>query len=91
MTAETKNSTSWDLNFFQNIAATGVVVSMVAQVGLYLMEKNVRHFEAVYLVWVLVFLFGTAIRYTKWGTDLHEQMNHAPHHHHDEDDHDHAH
>ena len=68
------------LNFFQNIAATGLVISMVAHVGLYLSDKAVPNFWYVYLTWVIVFIAGTGLRYTKWGIDDHH------HHHHDHDE-----
>lgn len=51
-----------EINFFQTIALTGIVTSLVANAGLLLAEKSVNQFWMVYLVWVMVFIASSFIK-----------------------------
>jgi hypothetical protein len=66
---------SIELNALQTISITGVIVCLLAQLGLYLIDKNVDSFWAVYPTWVVVFAAGTILRYLSSHSD-------DDHHHH---------
>jgi hypothetical protein len=72
---------SIELNALQTISVTGVIVCLLAQIGLYLIGKTVDTFWAVYPTWVVVFLLGTLLRFFAGPDDHHH------HHHHDHDHH----
>ena len=40
----------WEFNIWQNISATGLVVSAMAQLGLYFTGREVHNFSNLYLV-----------------------------------------
>ena len=65
-----------ELNFFQTIAFTGLIVSFLAQGGLKVIEKQVDHFEYLYAIWVVVFMVGTGIKL------YYRNSDEAHHHHH---------
>jgi hypothetical protein len=65
-----------ELNFFQTIAFTGLIVSLLAQGGLKMIEKQVNNFEYLYIIWVVVFLIGTGIKF------YYRNSDEAHHHHH---------
>ena len=67
------------LNLFQTMAITGVVLSLASQIGLLVMDKQVNNFWLVYAIWTTVFALSSFI---KVGDD------HDHHHGHDHD-HDH--
>jgi hypothetical protein len=74
-----------EFNFFQTIAATGVAVSLAADIGLRLMGKHMPNFWALYVVWAAVFIGATFI-------PVADVDDHHHHHGHDHDhDHDHEH
>jgi len=64
---------NFEFNFFQSISLTGLVVSIFAQTGLFLLEKKVEHFWWVYIIWVVVFVVSSFFP----ASDPHD------HHHHD--------
>lgn len=51
------------LNAFQTISATGIFASLMAHAGIWLFEKDIERFWAVYLVWTVVFILATISRY----------------------------
>ncbi len=51
-----------ELNIFQTLALTGLIVSTFSHVGLTLMDKQVDRFWAVYVVWLAVLTLSTLIR-----------------------------
>ncbi|MBA9078605.1 MULTISPECIES: hypothetical protein [Rufibacter] len=63
-----------EMNSFQFIALTGVIMSALAQLFLHLWGKEVESFHYLYLCWGTLFLFGTI-----------QNLRHNPeddHHHH---------
>jgi hypothetical protein len=51
-----------EINLFQNIALTGIALSIMAQVGLLLMGKQVNSFWYVYVVWGVVLVLSSVIK-----------------------------
>jgi hypothetical protein len=64
---------------WQAIAATGLVVSLMAQGGLIFLGKEVENFVYLYPVWLAVFVLATLWRILGPEPDPNE---HAHHHHH---------
>ena len=66
------------MNSFQVIALFGIIFSVVAQIILWVLNKNVEHFVYLYPTWVAVFIGGMLINpyLSKYDDDHH-------HHHHD--------
>lgn len=54
---------SIELNALQTISVTGVIVCLLAQLGLHLIDKDITSFWAVYPTWVVVFAAGTLLRF----------------------------
>jgi len=73
------------LNTLQAISFTGLITSILAQVGLLLIGKEVYNFYYVYPAFAGIFIVGTILRYTKFANGR------ADHHHHDDDHSHHAH
>ncbi len=71
----------WEFNIWQNISATGLVVSAMAQLGLYFTGREVHNFSNLYLVWTAVFAAGTLLRYYQFRNGIEPGQHH--HHHHD--------
>jgi hypothetical protein len=67
----------WDFNIWQNLAATGIIVSALSHAGLFLTGREVTHFSRVYWIWVLVFSLGTLLKYYYFKNGI------EPGHHHD--------
>ncbi|SDK30168.1 hypothetical protein SAMN05421823_102396 [Catalinimonas alkaloidigena] len=63
-----------ELNAIQSISVTGVITSVMAQGFLYLFDKTVDQFWALYPSWVAIFLIGTLVRVYRG--------KHLDHHHH---------
>lgn len=62
-----------ELNFFQTIAFTGLIVTLLSQGGLMMLEKHVEHFGRLYIVWLVVFMLGTALKlYYRHSDDTHQ-------------------
>ena len=76
---EKKNFRFWDFNIWQNISATGLVVSAMAHTGLYFTGRQVQDFNNLYLVWSSVFAAGTLLRYYQFRNGI--QPGHHHHHH----------
>jgi len=68
----------WNFNIWQNISATGLIVSALAQIGLLIAERNVDNFTNLYWVWLLVFAAGTLLKYYYFKNGIE-----PGHHHHD--------
>jgi len=68
----------WDFNIWQNISATGLVVSGMSQAILHFSDKVVSNFSNVYWVWILVFMAGTLLKYYNFKNGIEPD-----HHHHD--------
>ena len=68
----------WNFNIWQNISATGLIVSALAQIGLLIAERNVDTFTNLYWVWLLVFAAGTLLKYYYFKNGIE-----PGHHHHD--------
>jgi hypothetical protein len=77
MTTET-NFKFWDFNIWQNISATGFVVSGMSQAGLYFAERQVDDFSNLYWIWAIVFFAGTMLKYYYFKNGIEPD-----HHHHD--------
>ena len=69
----------WDFNIWQNISATGIVVSCMAHAGLFFTGRQIEDFNNLYLVWSAVFAAGTLLRYYQFRNGI--EPGH--HHHHD--------
>ena len=68
----------WNFNIWQNISATGLIVSALAQIGLLIAERNVDNFTNLYWVWLFVFAAGTLLKYYYFKNGIE-----PGHHHHD--------
>jgi uncharacterized membrane protein YbhN (UPF0104 family) len=63
-------------NAFQTIAVFGIIFSVIVQIILFLIHKNVPHTWALYPTWIVVFIIGVLIKkYVKYDDD------HTHHHH----------
>jgi hypothetical protein len=70
----------WDFNIWQNISATGLVVTVMSQVGLHFASRSVENFNNLYYVWIGVFVAGAMLKYYNFRNGI-EPGHH--HHHHD--------
>ena len=65
-----------EMNSFQVIALTGLVMTLLANLVLHLVGKVIPDFELLYLCWLVLFIFGFLRNvYVRPGEDDH-------HHHH---------
>lgn len=64
-----------EMNSFQFIALTGVIMSALAHLLLHLWGKNIESFNYLYLCWGALFVFGAIQNLRHQGQDHH-------HHHH---------
>ncbi|WP_240676178.1 hypothetical protein [Botryobacter ruber] len=65
-----------EMNSYQFVAVTGLVMTVVAHIILALIGKRVENFEALYLCWTVFFALGTIANYRSKPED------HDHHHHH---------
>ena len=65
-----------EMNSYQFVAATGLVMTLVANIIMLLIGKSMHNFEALYLCWAIFFVAGTIINYNSSPDD------HEHHHHH---------
>lgn len=70
----------WQFNIWQNLAATGIIVSALAQLGLYLTEREITNFNRVYWIWLLVFAGGTLLKYYYFKNGIQPDHHHHDHH-----------
>ena len=65
-----------DFNAFQTLAVFGIIFSVIVQVTLWVIEKNIPNVWALYPTWVGVFILGLIIKkFVKYDDD-------PSHHHH---------
>jgi hypothetical protein len=64
------------MNSYQFVAATGLIMTLLANLILVLIGKHVENFEALYLCWFVFFGAGTVANYKS------KPGNHDHHHHH---------
>jgi FtsH-binding integral membrane protein len=64
-----------DMNSYQFIAMTGILMTLLANLILWAMEKHVENFNALYACWALVFFLGSIANLTSKPED-------DDHHHH---------
>ncbi len=69
----------WEFNIWQNISATGLIVSAMAQAGLHFADRKIEDFINLYFVWAVVFAAGTLLKYYYFKNGI--EPGH--HHHHD--------
>lgn len=69
----------WDFNIWQNISATGLIVSAMSQAGLFFADRQIEDFNNLYWVWTAVFAAGTVLKYYYFKNGI--EPGH--HHHHD--------
>ena len=50
------------LNLFQSLALSGIVLSVASQLGLLIMDKQVDRFWLVYAIWMAVFALSSFIK-----------------------------
>ena len=70
----------WDFNIWQNISATGLIVTAMSHVGLHFTGRLVENFTNLYWIWIGVFVAGTMLKYYNFRNGI-ESGHH--HHHHD--------
>ncbi len=65
-----------EMNSYQFVAVTGLVMTVVAHIILIFLGKFIESFEALYLCWVVFFVLGTIANLRDDG------QGHDHHHHH---------
>lgn len=65
-----------EMNSYQFVAATGLVMTLVANIIMLLIGKSMHNFEALYLCWAVFFGAGTVVNFNSNPDD------HDHHHHH---------
>ncbi|WP_347158895.1 hypothetical protein [Pontibacter chitinilyticus] len=60
-----------EMNSYQFVAATGLVMTLVAHLILFLLGKHIRNFEALYLCWAVFFTLGTVANFRSKPNDHH--------------------
>ena len=66
------------LNMFQSIAISGIILSIASQLGLLIMDKQVDKFWLVYAIWISVFTLSSFIK-------MNDDHSHDHAHDHDHD------
>jgi len=64
------------MNSYQFVAATGLVMSLVAHLILALLGKTVANFGALYICWLVFFAAGAVANYTSKPGDDHDHHHH---------------
>jgi hypothetical protein len=64
-----------EMNSYQFVAATGLIMTLVAHLILALIGKTVDNFAALYICWLVFFSAGAVVNYNSKPEDDH-------HHHH---------
>jgi intracellular septation protein A len=65
-----------EMNSYQFLAATGLVMTVVAHIILAIIGKTVENFAALYLCWVVFFGAGTIANYRSKPDDHHHHHHH---------------
>jgi hypothetical protein len=66
-----------EMNSYQFIAVTGLVMTLAAHIILILQAKEISSFWALYLCWVVVFILGSISNFrSKPGNDHHHHHHH---------------
>ncbi|MCC9166780.1 hypothetical protein [Pontibacter harenae] len=65
-----------EMNSYQFVSATGMIMSLVAHVILVIIGKSIQNFEALYICWFVFFTLGTIVNLRNNDDD------HGHHHHH---------
>ncbi|MEJ8800621.1 hypothetical protein [Pontibacter sp. H249] len=61
-----------EMNSYQFVAATGLVMTLVAHMILLLIGKSIENFQALYACWAVFFTLGAIVNYnSKPGSDHH--------------------
>ncbi len=68
----------WNFNMWQNISATGLIVSAMSQAGLFFADKQMENFTYLYYIWAAIFAAGTILKYYYFKNGIE-----PGHHHHD--------
>ena len=64
------------MNSYQFVAATGLVMTLLAHLILALIGKSINNFAALYICWAVFFTLGTIANYNS------NPNKNDPHHHH---------
>lgn len=64
-----------EMNSYQFVAATGLVMTLVANIIMLLIGKSMHNFEALYLCWVVFFGLGTIVNFNS-NPDDHDHHHH---------------
>lgn len=64
-----------EMNSYQFVAATGLVMTLLAHIILFFIGKSIDNFVALYICWLVFFCIGTVVNYNSNPEDDH-------HHHH---------
>ena len=65
-----------EMNSYQFVAATGLVMTLLAHLILALIGKSINNFAALYICWAVFFTLGTIANYNS------NPSKNDPHHHH---------
>lgn len=65
-----------EMNSYQFVAATGLVMTLLAHLILALIGKTINNFGALYICWLVFFIFGSIVNYRS------RPDEHDHHHHH---------
>lgn len=60
-----------EMNSYQFVAATGLVMTLVANIILLFLSKTVDNFNVLYLCWAAFFILGTVANYSSKPEDHH--------------------
>lgn len=60
-----------EMNSYQFVAATGLVMTLLAHIILLFIGKSIDNFIALYLCWIVFFSIGTYINYNTDPEDNH--------------------
>lgn len=64
-----------EMNSYQFIAAVGIIMTLAAHLVLWVQQKEVQSFWALYLCWAILFLLGTIY-------NIRSKPGQGHHHHH---------
>ncbi len=62
-----------EMNSYQFVATTGIIMTLVAHLILMLLNKTVENFAALYACWVVFFTLGTFVNFNSKANDDHHQ------------------
>jgi hypothetical protein len=58
-----------EMNSYQFVAVTGLIMTFIAHMILWFIDKAINNFEALYLCWIVFFALGTIVNYNSKPND----------------------